>query len=323
MKDQESEAGSQAGAPLYDWWLATLQSLLGAASQPGHASDASNIPSNGADTGSVPQALKLAQQMLNSLGSAYFGALISRPANQPLEAFLHLLRARLGELGEQWAGMSRTLAGPAQVETAWHGLASGLADSAGELLKPVTGNLGLAYGGLADAFGLAPMRELESAGRELAVAALAQRRAQAQYLELALDAARQGVDALVARLVQMGERGETVDTLLALVRLCASTMDGAMHQAMQSPRALQVSAEAIRAGLRSKQQQQRVVALVSEALNVPTRAEVDEAYREIQQLKRELRQLRKGAPQRPPAPAATRARKPQAARGKASKALAA
>ena len=40
-------------------------------------------------------------------------------------------------------------------------------------------------------------------------------------------------------------------------------------------------------------QQQRVVAIASEALNVPTRAEVDDAYREIQELKREMRRLRK------------------------------
>ena len=37
------------------------------------------------------------------------------------------------------------------------------------------------------------------------------------------------------------------------------------------------------------------MAIASEALNVPTRAEVDDAYREIQELKRELRRMRKSS----------------------------
>ena len=108
----------------------------------------------------------------------------------------------------------------------------------------------------------------------------------------------------------------SVDTMLALVRLWARTMDEAMHDAMQSPRALQATAKLIRASASSRQQQQRIVAIASEALNVPTRAEVDDAYREIQELKRELRRLRKGVPLDSPTPAATPARKASSPRKK-------
>ena len=68
-----------------------------------------------------------------------------------------------------------------------------------------------------------------------------------------------------------------------------------------------MSARLVRAASRARQQKQRVVAIASEWLNIPTRAEVDDAYREIQELKRELRRLRKSAARPPatPVPAVT------------------
>ena len=49
----------------------------------------------------------------------------------------------------------------------------------------------------------------------------------------------------------------------------------------------------IRAGTRYREASHRLVAIASEAINVPTRVEVDEAYRHIQELKREVRRLRR------------------------------
>ncbi len=74
-----------------------------------------------------------------------------------------------------------------------------------------------------------------------------------------------------------------------------------MHGAMQGPDALAASADLVRTRARTRQQKQRIVAIASEALNIPTRAEVDDAYREIQELKRQVRRLRKPVT---PAPAA-------------------
>jgi hypothetical protein len=282
---------------LYDWWLGTLPALFAAVAEPGTTGrQTSDDAAEAAATGRASQALKLTQQWLDALYAAYFGALIKRPANEPLGAFEDLLRGRLARLAEQLDGMVKGLAGPAELRNALAGLAGGVTTSIADLAKPLSTNLERAYGGLADAFGLAPVRELEATWRELAYATHAQRLAQAQYLEVLLDAARQGVDASIARLAEMGERGEKVETMLALVRVCTSAMDAAMHKAMQSPHALQASSELIRATLRARRQQQRIVAMASAALNVPTRAEVDEAYREIQQLKREVRRLRKATP---------------------------
>ena len=69
-----------------------------------------------------------------------------------------------------------------------------------------------------------------------------------------------------------------------------------MHEAMQSARGLEVTAKLIGASSQHRQQLQKAIGLASEALHVPTRADMDDAFREIQELKRELRRLKKALP---------------------------
>lgn len=168
-----------------------------------------------------------------------------------------------------------------------------------DAMKPLARNFERAYGGLADAFGLAGSRELLQALLDVAASTLAQSQAQAEYVGHVAAGMSRGQQALQAQLGEMAQRGEAVDSVKALVRLWARVCDAAMHDAMQTPGALEASTRLLRASTRSRREQQRVVAIASEALNIPTRAEVDEAYREIQELKRELRRLRK-----PPEPVA-------------------
>jgi polyhydroxyalkanoate synthesis regulator phasin len=69
---------------------------------------------------------------------------------------------------------------------------------------------------------------------------------------------------------------------------------------------MKASTDCVRAALRYRQQQHRLVAVVSGLLNVPTRAELDDAYLEIQQLKRQMRELQRS---RRPSPAKPHGRK--------------
>jgi len=152
------------------------------------------------------------------------------------------------------------------------------------------------FGAFADAFGLRPMREMQEAWVELGEAETERRAAQAAYVALAAKAWADGTRGLIARLEQMRQNGEQVTTFLGFVRLWAREADAAVHKAMQSEEGLAAAAFAVRATGRQRAALQRLVALASHTLNVPTRAEVDDAYREIQELKRELRRLKKGVP---------------------------
>lgn len=185
--------------------------------------------------------------------------------------------------------------------------AKGLMPSAGAGSAQLQLGIERTFGGLGDAFGLRPSRDLEQALREMLAASAAKQRAQAEYLALVAKAWSTGTKGLVKELQALGARGERVESLLAFIRLWAKAIDAPLHETMQGERGLEITAKVIRASTQHRRQVQKAVGLVSEALNMPTRADMDDAFREIQELKRELRRLKKPAP-----PVA--AKKPTAAR---------
>jgi len=312
-KDGDQDA-TQASEALYVWWLNLLPNLLGGllpkATMPsvapaGEASATAPFP-----VGQASQALALTQQLLEPLFQSYMKALTLNPEpDQAFGALQSSVQDQLQKLSHGLAGIGKTLAlamPDGASAGAWNLMGVQPMAMFGQALKPLSTNLERAYGGLADAFGLAPSRDLLGAARDAANAAMAKQQAQAEYLGYVVNALAKGSEGLMSRLKTMGDNGESVDSLLGLVRLWARTSEEALHAALQSPPALQASARLVRAGTQSRRQQQRIVALASEALNVPTRAEVDDAYREIQELKREVRRLRKaiGAPLASTSPAA-------------------
>ena len=285
MNDNAFDASAQGSDPLYGWWFDAVPNFLKGL-VPATGADTATSALNGAAApvpiAQVEQALGLAQRLMRPLYDTLFQALV---LNEPGEAFDWIeqsLQDRMGDLTDRLTTMNQALSGqPAPF------------DALAESMKPLSLNLERAFGGLADAFGLASSRELHQALTGMAAAAVAHRQAQAEYLGLVASALAKANDALVSQLADMGQRGESVDSVKALVRLWARAADESMHAAMRSPNALEASARLVRTATRSRAQQHRVVAIASRALNIPTRAEVDDAYREIQELKRELRRLRK------------------------------
>jgi hypothetical protein len=190
--------------------------------------------------------------------------------------------------------------------SAWPGLQ--IVQSWAALMQPVARDghptafgsleLGLArtYGGVGEALGLGPMLELNEAFRALIAAALAKQQATTEYLGVVADACAQGTHEFMKELQAMGERGDRVESLLAFIRLWVRSIDGPMHDAMQSRRGLDATAKMLRSSTEHTLLWQKALGIVSEALHVPTRHEVDAAFREIQELKRELRRLKHGAP---------------------------
>ena len=162
--------------------------------------------------------------------------------------------------------------------------------------------LGTNLSGLGDAIGLAPTRALRDAYRDLLIAIADQRTAQLKYVAFLGEALGKVSDRLLVRLREMGERGETVDSLLALVRLWASIADDALHDAMQSEKGVAYTTAYIRGATRSRQHRNRLIEILSELCNVPTRAEIDDMHREIHELKKQLRRSARNEQRLPEAP---------------------
>src|SRR6185295_1805607 len=68
------------------------------------------------------------------------------------------------------------------------------------------------FGGLGDAFGLRPLRDLDDKLREMAVANFDRQRAQLEYVALWAEAWNDGTQALVKDLIARAGRGERIET---------------------------------------------------------------------------------------------------------------
>ena len=214
------------------------------------------------------------------------------------EAFKRLLAGMALPTGAMpampdWGGLTSSL-------QPWTALLQGFIPGAGAAQPAAASQLQLGiertFGGLGDAFGLRPMRDLEQAWREMLGASAAKQRAQVEYLALVVQAWNTGTQGLLKELQAMGTRGERVESLLAFIRLWAKAVDAPLHEIMQGSQGLEVTAKVIRAASQHREQLQKTIAIASEALHVPTRKDLDEAFREIQELKRELRRLKKALP---------------------------
>jgi class III poly(R)-hydroxyalkanoic acid synthase PhaE subunit len=173
-----------------------------------------------------------------------------------------------------------------QMQQAWLDLGRQLG---GTSMQSYTAAFDRMYGALSDALGFGPMRKLQAAAQELTAAAAAQNDARARYAILVQSAFTAGVEKLLQRLADMAQRGERIDSVLALMRLWAVCTEQAVHDVLQSPKGLEATAAAMRAEFTYRQKLQQVSAIIADALDMATRRDLDEAYREIQALKRELR----------------------------------
>jgi hypothetical protein len=166
------------------------------------------------------------------------------------------------------------------------------------------------FGALYDALGFGPLRKLHAAGQELMQACVEQNHARARYALLVQGAFAAGLDAMLERLAGMARAGERVDSVFALIRLWAVSTEEAVHEVLQSEQGLEATAAIARASFVYRRRLQHVATIVADALDMATRRDLDEAFREIQALKRELRALRPAVPApEPPAPRARTTRR--------------
>ena len=246
-----------AGAPaLLAQWAAAAMPMMAGAPQP-----AATLPSTAAMT--FPwMALPFSPAALAAAGNAL-------PANA----------------GTAWLPLQ-------QMQKAWSDLGNQLAGGSTQTYATAFDRT---YGALGDALGLGPMRKLQAAGQEIVAATMAQNEARASYAMLVQSALAAGLQKLLQRLADMAQKGERVDSVLALMRMWAVATEDAVHGILQSERGLEATAAVTRAGLAYRRKTQDFASIIADTLDMATRRDLDEAYREIQALKRELRSLRLSA----------------------------
>ena len=152
------------------------------------------------------------------------------------------------------------------------------------------------FGGLFDALGFGPMRKLQAACQELATASMAQNQSRAAYAMIVQGAFTSGLERLMQQLGAMADAGERVESVLTLLKMWAVNTENAVHEVLQSEQGLVATAALTRAGLSHRRKLQHVAGIVADSLDMATRRELDDVYKELHELKRELRALRQPAP---------------------------
>ena len=208
-------------------------------------------------------------------------------------------QAPLQAINKAWVDMASRLTGtsPAQMDTAFD----------------------RTHGAFSDGVGLGPSRKLNAAWRDVMNASIAQQDARNHYASLLQNAFAQGFQRLLAALATKGDAGERIDSVLVLIKMWAINLELAVHETLQSERGLAATVALIRADLTYRKKMQQVAGVFAEQFDMTSRRELDEAFREIQVLKRELRATRiadtEGHIEAQRAPA----RKPRATKKKADK----
>jgi hypothetical protein len=178
----------------------------------------------------------------------------------------------------------------------WQAMSQSWADMASRMTGATPAQLGVVfdrtYGALSDALGLSPVRKLQAAWQDLVAAAFAQQEARTKYALLVQSAFAEGLQRLMRDLADRANSGDRIDSVLALLRLWAVKTEEVVPETLQSETGLAATTAVTRSALTYRRKIQQVASIVGEALDMATRRELDEAYREIQALKRELRALR-------------------------------
>jgi hypothetical protein len=318
--------GTNGAQSIYDYWLGMLPQFfaqMGAAVPPSAKSDnsAASLP---VPADQVAKAAAMTSNALQSFAQAYLPVLQSAGAPGLLARWAAAAMPMMAGAPPKaptlppaaamtfpWmtlplspaAMAAASTAMPASAGAAWlplQQMQKAWADLGNQMVGGTTQTYATAvdrtYGALGDALGLGPMRKLQAAGQEIMAAAIAQNETRAAYAMVVQTAIAAGVQKLLQRLADMADRNERVDSVLALMRMWAAATEEAVHETLQSEHGLEVTAALTRAGLAYRRKTQGFAAIIADTLDMATRRDLDDAYREIQALKREMRSMRSSAP---------------------------
>ena len=128
------------------------------------------------------------------------------------------------------------------------------------------------------------------------------------------------VERTIEHLAKLAEKGEKLTSPRDLMRTWYSIADRTLMEKFNTKEFLEVQDKLTDALMNHKKAQRDALEIVYNALEIPTRSEIDEAYRDIHAMKREVRALQacaEGRDRQGPRSKA-RARKPKRTRGERS-----
>lgn len=116
--------------------------------------------------------------------------------------------------------------------------------------------------------------------------------AQSEYQKSLSQGLAQSVERTIEHLAKLAEKGEKVTSARDLMRTWYSIADRTLMEKFNSKEFIDVQNKLTDALMNHKKVQREALEVVYAAMEIPTRSEVDEAYRDIHELKKEIRSLK-------------------------------
>lgn len=149
------------------------------------------------------------------------------------------------------------------------------------------------FSGLGDMPSMGVMREHQAKILRAFDAFAALRKEMLEFNKMTMGALNDSVEAVMATLVEKGKKGEKVESVRDLNRLWLDTADGVFTKMYVTEEYLKVQRGVSKAGMTYKILQQDVVEMALKGLNLPTRTELDDAYKTLYELRKEVKSLKK------------------------------
>ena len=117
--------------------------------------------------------------------------------------------------------------------------------------------------------------------------------AQKQYQKTLSEGLAASVERTIEHLAKLADKGEKVTSPRDLMRTWYSIADQTLMQKFNTAEFLKIQDKLTDALMGHKKAQREAMEIIYNSLEIPTRSEIDEAYKDIHALKREIRSLRR------------------------------
>ncbi|MBN2304175.1 MAG: class III poly(R)-hydroxyalkanoic acid synthase subunit PhaE, partial [Anaerolineae bacterium] len=216
---------------------------------------------------------------------------------------------------DEWGRLSRLWAEPFQ-RVPWTG-AAGLTGTGGdlgdviELTNLYWDAFEQSFGALLESPGLGYNRELNEKIAKGFDSWLDFRRASASYQAKLADVWAEAFEQLVREMADLAEKGKMVDSVRELMLLWGQVADRVFVETFRTDEYVRVQGEFLNAAMAYRIERRAIMEVLLNLYDLPTRSEVDEAHRNIYELRKEVKALKKqvAEQQKPKRSAAPRRKK--------------
>ncbi len=119
------------------------------------------------------------------------------------------------------------------------------------------------------------------------------RRAEVDFRTELLNTGFRALEGLLRELVEKAERGETIDTFRGLFDLWVATAEKTYFEIAGTDSFAEIQGRLVNAAMQHRVRERELMDDIAKALHLPTRRELDDAYRHLHDLKGEVRALRR------------------------------